>query len=323
MLPRSVIWWYGLGTALLAGLIGVSIGLSESPVVAVVVPLFLALVSGGGGFYVAKADLSQADERQRLVFLGKLLSVFSIMALVGAVYGALVRTGAPVASLFLSAPAHEDNAAFDYATLSPDQALQVAALGLRLRSMGVERDQVDKILHKARGQLNQQISPELRRAISEIQEAAAKAKQYFPNPPSDDDVKTYRLNDVIKRVTEIEQTYGNLARVAATSAVLDNVKVTSRINQDFQSMSGFAVFNAAAGFQAKYPDLFQSLVQLYSSLSVPFVSLGTAEWYTSLNSSDFMEQVDNLIKITRNPNETPEEAAPKPRPYLRKSPPRK
>jgi hypothetical protein len=48
--------WYALGSALLGLLIGVSVGLSESPIVAVLVPLLFALLSGGGGFYVAKAS---------------------------------------------------------------------------------------------------------------------------------------------------------------------------------------------------------------------------------------------------------------------------
>ena len=49
------LWWYGLGCALLGFLIGISAGQSESPIVAVMVPLLFALLSGGGGVYVAKA----------------------------------------------------------------------------------------------------------------------------------------------------------------------------------------------------------------------------------------------------------------------------
>jgi hypothetical protein len=177
------LWWYGLGCALLGFLIGISAGLSESPIVAVMVPLLFALLSGGGGFYVAKADLSKPEEKRRIATLGKLLSAFSILPLIGALYGALIRTGASVVSLI---PGFETRVSTiqttDYSNLTVDEALQVSALRLRLELLRVPSEQIKKIVEVAKVELSAKSPPELARAISDIRSAASASGEPFNYP---------------------------------------------------------------------------------------------------------------------------------------------
>jgi hypothetical protein len=83
MTARPAFAWFYLGTSMLALIVGVLIGVSSSPVVAVVVPLLFALLSAGGGLYIilgkdAEAEVTSRARVQRAAFMGKQLVSFAL-----------------------------------------------------------------------------------------------------------------------------------------------------------------------------------------------------------------------------------------------------
>jgi hypothetical protein len=285
------VWWYGLGCALLGFLIGISAGLSESPIVAVMVPLLFALLSGGGGFYIAKANLADPAEKRRIATLGKLLSVFSILALTGAVYGALVRTGAPLGSLV---PGFETrDSTLDYSTLTVDQALQVSALRLRLELLGVPPAQIKKTIEVARREFERggKPSPELIRVVTDIKAAATRAKNLLSEAAADSSVKADKLE---QNLNDIEQRYSYLLTLIQSSIHVDGAKLSKKLEEDSEIISSFVEFGPGNTLQAKHPELFQALVELGTRLDVPFLNLDPSQWRTN---SEFLEQFDNVAKL--------------------------
>jgi hypothetical protein len=178
--PR--LWWYGLGSSLLGLLVGVVAGLSVSPIVAILVPLLFALLSGGGGLYIATADLSKPDARLRINMLGKILFAFCSLALVGTFYGALVRTAVPLSALVPTISARGTNdVTTDFTGLKPEEVLELSALRLRLQLLGSSSHQIDQAVRAALKELKQGIAAEeLIRLSEEISTAAAKARSLVP-----------------------------------------------------------------------------------------------------------------------------------------------
>jgi hypothetical protein len=101
--------WFLCGFSLLGLSVGYFAGSSNSPVIGVIVPLLFGLVGGGGGFYLAGAELSSPGTALRLRFLGIALTAFIVPLLAGSVYGVLLRTGLGISSfvpsMFVPAPA--------------------------------------------------------------------------------------------------------------------------------------------------------------------------------------------------------------------------
>jgi hypothetical protein len=291
------LWWYGLGCALLGFLIGITAGLSESPIVAVLVPLLFALLSGGGGFYVAKADLSKPEEKGRMATLGKLLSVFSVLALIGALYGALIRTGASVVSLI---PGFETRVSTvqttDYSTLTVDEALQISALKLRLELLRVPPEQIKKTIEVARQEFERggTSQPELARVISDIRLAATKAKNLLPNTADPNaDSRFADLDQLTQNLTEIEQRYFYLQTLIQRSAHVDVPKLLMKLKDDSRVISEF-IYGKKTHLQTKYPELFQAIVELKTGLDLPFINLEATEW---LYNPDFLEELDRAVKL--------------------------
>lgn len=78
--------------------VGLFAGLSESPITATMIPLLFALLTGGAGLSLAKADLAKASDRNRLGLAATAISLFAGACLVSATYGIAVRSGSGLAS---------------------------------------------------------------------------------------------------------------------------------------------------------------------------------------------------------------------------------
>src|SRR5262245_6237407 len=94
---RRALIYYGVAFALLGLCVGLFAGLSQSPVIGVLLPLLFGLIGGANGFYLARIDFKDEQERRRLGLLGWMLSIFLIFVLAGSFYGILVRTGGGLA----------------------------------------------------------------------------------------------------------------------------------------------------------------------------------------------------------------------------------
>lgn len=61
---------FALGTSLVGISVGALTVLTQSVVVTLLIPLLFSLIAGASGFYLAREDITQADGRRRLAFVG-------------------------------------------------------------------------------------------------------------------------------------------------------------------------------------------------------------------------------------------------------------
>ncbi len=111
-------WAIGLMVAALASIgaaAGYSVGLSQTPVVATLLPLLFGLIAGGSGFLLMKADFTnEEDRRNAMPALGG-IAVFALSYLGAMAHGAAIRSP--------SAPAIDHPAFPERLTISQSAAL--------------------------------------------------------------------------------------------------------------------------------------------------------------------------------------------------------
>lgn len=168
--------WYILGTFLAGLTTGLLTGLSQSPVVAVLVPLLLGLLGGTGGFYLAAIGLSNKQSRERVRLFGLSLTALMLGVLPSTLYGTLVRQGLSPMSLWLwhehALPA---NAIDIPKSGDAGMYLELAILRNKLAALGATPDEQRGVLELARLRTDTSSSTgELQRLCNSI---AAKAKQ--------------------------------------------------------------------------------------------------------------------------------------------------
>lgn len=175
----AALWSYGAGLALLGAAVGYYVGSSESPVVAAALPLLFGLVSGAGGLYLAKVDLSKKMNRTRLTAIGLMLSAFVICLFVGTVMGISLRTGIGLSVFFADlwhGGQRQESAVLDTKNLSTADALRLALLRSNLRALGASQDEQSAILAAARAGIDngadqKQIAELLQKALVLINKA--------------------------------------------------------------------------------------------------------------------------------------------------------
>lgn len=175
----AALWSYGAGLALLGAAIGYYVGSSESPVVAAALPLLFGLVSGAGGLYLAKVDLSRKMNRTRLIAIGLMLCAFVVCLLLGTVVGISLRTGIGLSVFFADlwhGNQRQQSATLDTESLSTADALRLALLRGNLRALGASKDEQSAILTAARAGIDngadqKQIAELLQKALVLVNKA--------------------------------------------------------------------------------------------------------------------------------------------------------
>jgi len=161
---------YGVSFGLLGLCVGLFAGLSHSPVIGVLLPLLFGLIGGANGLYLARADLTNEQDRKRLGLLGLMLSVFLILVLAGSFYGMLVRTGGGLSALLPHSQPVGDSttrkvALADIDTLDAGTALELALLRYRLSRLGVGATEQKTILAAAREAIQPSLDREQMAAV--------------------------------------------------------------------------------------------------------------------------------------------------------------
>lgn len=145
---RSALRWYLLGFAMLGGAVGFFAGASRTPVVGALLPILFGLVGGAGGLYLARAELSSPAGQLRLRTMGKAVTLFILLALVGSVYGISLRTGTPLSEFspfrLLLRLGQLDLS--DIAKQNPDRGARLLTLRARIRALGATIDEERFIL---------------------------------------------------------------------------------------------------------------------------------------------------------------------------------
>lgn len=152
---KASLIYYGIAFALLGLSAGVFAGLSNSPVIGVLLPLLFGLIGGANGIYLYQVDLNKLQDRRRLTLIGQMLSVFLIFMLAGSVYGILVRTGNGLSEFTPRLRSVEEVPAqpvtiSDLESLDAGTALELTLLRYRLQALGADDNEQRAILATAK-----------------------------------------------------------------------------------------------------------------------------------------------------------------------------
>lgn len=133
---------YAFAVAALGAVIGFFAVLSDSPIVAVLLPLLFGLIAGASGIYVSRTDISQRAGRRHLGYLGACIIMF-LVGLLGAAVPTLLYRIAPLTPDLARRAAFSGN----------DAQLMLDLVELRRVSalLGVSDDERDRILRAAEG----------------------------------------------------------------------------------------------------------------------------------------------------------------------------
>lgn len=123
--------WHRAGLLLLGLCVGLMTGLSQSPVVSVLLPLLFSLIAGTSGFYAVRELAKGHKGMARLDDVGKMTVWFVAPIIVFALYGAAVRTDSPLSAYLLPLRSHENAA---YAALFAKASARDKVLLARLRA---------------------------------------------------------------------------------------------------------------------------------------------------------------------------------------------
>ena len=145
--------WLTVGTSLMATFIGVTAGMSQSPVVATLLPLLFAAIGGAGGFYVLRADLSDTLTIQRLKYFGILASFFAIFGGIGCISGIYFRTGVNIKNVSLGI--NNSNVPEKNYYIDPLVGLELGVLRHRMNALDMTFSEQTVILESARERLEQ------------------------------------------------------------------------------------------------------------------------------------------------------------------------
>jgi hypothetical protein len=130
--------WYLMGFAGIGLLTGLFTGMSNSPVVATLLPLLFSLIVGTGGAYLASADFRSELGRLRFRLIGVALTSFSVTCLAASLYGVSLRTGSTLYEFLPFRTADSDPAPLpDPSRLPPAHAMRLAILRAELEAIGV------------------------------------------------------------------------------------------------------------------------------------------------------------------------------------------
>lgn len=146
---RSALRWYLFGFSLLGGAVGYFAGSSQSPVIGTLLPLLFGLIGGAGGLYLTRAELDRPEVMFRLRILGKALTLFIILTLVGSVYGISLRTERSIRDFFSPIGLGRKSSLGISIKGDPMKTVQLAMLRARIRTLGVSLDEEQQIIEGA------------------------------------------------------------------------------------------------------------------------------------------------------------------------------
>lgn len=152
MSTKSSLAWFYTGIGVIGFAVGLTTGLSNSPVVAALLPLLFAMMGGIGGIELARADTTTSTGRERVQRFGRAAVTFGCSFLVALAFGMATRSPEGWGSIWpgkdKSAPqiaAHRDQFVAD--------DIELLLLRRKLLGLGASVDEQSWILGSARDEL--------------------------------------------------------------------------------------------------------------------------------------------------------------------------
>ena len=128
----------------LGGVVGLLVGLSNSPVVAVLLPLLFALLGGTGGFFALRVDFSKDGPKRGLAAFGASLTCICVGIATGTFWGLALRETPRSWSLLATEACTE----FPPGGVTDDEALEWVLLDARLCLLGLTLEQRALLLER-------------------------------------------------------------------------------------------------------------------------------------------------------------------------------
>jgi hypothetical protein len=143
--------WYVIGLAVVGATAGYFAGLSDSPVVATLLPLLFGLIGGSSGLLLLVKSASR-HTRHQLNIVGKALILFCIPCVVASILAVSARTGAAI-SEFLPSLTRASGSSGLGSGSSSDIDLRLALLDAKLAGLGVDASSRRTVVQKAASEL--------------------------------------------------------------------------------------------------------------------------------------------------------------------------
>jgi hypothetical protein len=137
--------------------VGYFAGLSESPVVATLLPLLFSVLGGSSGLFLVTAKPEEPASMRRLGMLGKALFFFTVAAIFASVYAICLRTGTGLAD-FIPHWFAEDISSYSIVSKgNTGNDLRIALLDAQLRRLGVNAQDRKLIIAKGLGEMTSEV----------------------------------------------------------------------------------------------------------------------------------------------------------------------
>jgi hypothetical protein len=291
---------YGAAFALLGLSAGIFAGLSNSPVVGVLLPLLFGLIGGANGFYLYRIDLTDKLDLHRLKIVGQMLTVFLIFLLTGTFYGILVRTGSELSSLVprlqpLDEPTELPVVIPDLDTLDTGTALELTLLRYRLQALGTNKEEQKVILATARKWIGRPFEPDqFTSSFERLLTLNMEILSLMNEQDLDYDV-AYKLEQLEDFLIYSSQTYEYL--IDALPLVSVPIKpLTELIDEDHNTYSGIIWPDATfKQFLNSHPEFHEKLLDMeiaYLEIAYEFRD------YAWLSDQPTTEAIDRLIQTS-------------------------
>jgi hypothetical protein len=148
-------FWFLISFSLTGFAAGYFTGMSESPVVATLLPLLFGLIGGGGVIFLVKADLSQSVSRGRVRVLAAAAAVFALACMSGAVFGSSARSGVGLEDYLPTWTGRGMKTAEAMKKMATQEAVNYFVLKTKLQALGASDEEAKQILDRA-AQINSQ-----------------------------------------------------------------------------------------------------------------------------------------------------------------------
>lgn len=123
-------------------------GMSESPVVATLLPLLFGLIGSGGVILLVKADLSQSGSPGRVRVLATAGAVFALACMFGAVFGSSVRSGVGLENYLPTWKGRGPKTTEAMQKMPTQEAVSYFVLKTKLQALGASDEETKQILER-------------------------------------------------------------------------------------------------------------------------------------------------------------------------------
>ncbi len=142
MKPSAPLVAASLASLLLGSCVGILTGLSQSPVVGVLLPLLFGALGGTGGLFLARTDIANQSQKQTIMFTSVAVAMLAIGTIAGVFVGIDYRVGDR------SWPSLGGSAMFPPADASGQEVVDWVLLDTRLRLLGLDVEQRHSVLKR-------------------------------------------------------------------------------------------------------------------------------------------------------------------------------